>query len=234
MRNGLLIVNKPKGITSHDVVDIIRRLTGERRVGHGGTLDPLATGVLVVGVGREATKHLQIFTKGTDKSYGAKIRLGAESTTDDSEGTITEWENVIPPKRADVLRVLKKFAGRIQQQPPAYSSIKVDGVKAYQKARRGEPQNLASRSVTIHSIMLRRYHWPIIELDVACSSGTYVRALARDLGQKLRTGAYLVELERTAVGSYTLKQATTLEQLEQSFTDHLLPVPRFLSNNQSQ
>lgn len=226
MHMGILIVNKPSGMTSHDVVDAIRRITGERTVGHAGTLDPMATGVLVVGVGRGATKALGFITKDTNKVYRATVRLGATSDTYDAEGLISENEDVIPPKKADVQAALRTFTGTIEQIPPAHSAIKVGGVKAYDRARRGETFVLEPRTITVHSIDLRKYQWPAVEFDVTCSSGTYVRSLAHDLGEKLGVGGYLAALERTAVGSYSVRQAKTPEELEAGWEQHVLPVPR--------
>lgn len=222
--SGILIVKKPRGMTSHDVVDAVRRLAAEKTVGHAGTLDPMATGVLVVGVGREATRVLGTISKGTEKTYRATVRLGATSDTYDAEGRISESEEAIPPKRADVQQALRKFTGTFFQIPPAFSAIKVGGVKAYDRARKGESFQLEPRSITIHSIDVRKYAWPIVAFDVTCSSGTYIRSLAHDLGEALGVGAYLAELERTAVGSYTIRQAHTLEELQKNWMTFLLPI----------
>ncbi|MFH1171929.1 MAG: tRNA pseudouridine(55) synthase TruB [bacterium] len=226
MRPGILLVNKPSGMTSHDVVDAVRRMTGEQRVGHAGTLDPFATGVLVVGVGREATKTLGWITAKTDKRYHATVRLGAESDTGDPEGVIRERENVQPPKKQEIERVLQTFSGMHEQVPPAYSSVKVHGVRSYDRARRGEHVVLPPRTITIHSLSIRRFTWPELEIDVTCSSGTYIRSLARDIGEKLRTGGYLTMLCRTAVGDYILEHAHTLEEIAAAPEQFLLPVPR--------
>ncbi len=226
MRSGILIVNKPSGITSHDVVDAVRRITGERTVGHAGTLDPLATGVLVVGVGREATKALGSISKDTNKVYRATVRLGATSDTYDAEGRISENEDIQPLKKSDVQNALRRFTGTFQQAPPAYSAIKVGGVKAYDRARKGEFVVLEPRTVTIHSIDLRKYQWPNAEFDVTCSSGTYIRSLAHDLGEKLGVGGLLQSLERSAVGTYTIRQAHTLNELERGWQQCLLPIPK--------
>lgn len=225
MEGGMLIVNKPAGMTSHDVVDAVRRITGERRVGHAGTLDPLATGVLVVGVGREATKALGFISSKTEKRYAAVVRLGATSDTDDREGRIVERDEVVQPKKVDVQKSLNGFVGSIEQMPPAYSAIKVGGVKSYEAARKGKSVTLELRTVTIHSIDLEKYAWPFVTFDVVCTSGTYIRSIARDLGEKLGTGGLLEALERTAVGSYTLAMAHTLEELKKGITSHLLPIP---------
>lgn len=226
MRNGILVINKPSGMTSHDVVDEIRRLTGERTVGHAGTLDPLATGVLVVGVGREATRVLGSISKETEKRYRATVRFGSTSDTYDAEGTVREQENVRPFKKSDLQAALKNFTGTIQQVPPSYSSIKVGGVKSYDRARKGETVHLEPRAITIHSIDLQSFVWPDAVIDVSCSSGTYIRSLAHDLGKALGTGAYLSGLERTSVGLYSIHQAKTLEELKRGWQTVLLPIPR--------
>lgn len=226
MRHGILIINKPSGMTSHDVVDEVRRFTGERTVGHAGTLDPLATGVLVVGVGREATRALGSISKDTEKRYRATIRFGSTSDTYDAEGIIQERDEVRQFKKSDLQTALKKFTGTTKQMPPSYSSIKVGGVKSYDRARKGESFRLEARTITIHSIDLRSFAWPDAVLDVSCSSGTYIRSLARDLGEALGTGAYLSNLERTAVGLYTLQQAKALEELKRDWEQWVMPVPR--------
>lgn len=226
MQHGILIINKPAGMTSHDVVDVVRRLTGEQTVGHAGTLDPLATGVLVVGVGRDATRALGAISKGTEKKYRATIHFGATSDTYDAEGTIREREDVRPFKKSDLQTALKKFTGTIQQVPPSYSSIKVGGIKSYDRARKGDPVHLEPRTITIHSVDLRSFAWPDAVIDVSCSSGTYIRSLAHDLGEVLGTGAYLSNLVRTAVGLYTIQQSKTLEELQAGWEQWVLPVSR--------
>ena len=222
MRAGIFFVKKPPGMTSHDVVDVVRRVTGEQRVGHAGTLDPFATGVLVVGIGRTATKTLGAVSSGTKKSYRASIRLGATSDTDDSDGRITVDETVRPPTRDAVLRSLEQFRGDILQTPPAYSSIKIGGVRSYKRARRGEAVIPVPRNVTVFSLRLISYVWPDLILDVTCSSGTYIRSLARDLGDALGTGAYCAELVRTAVGAYRLQDARTLDEIQSDPERYLL------------
>ncbi len=222
----MLIINKPSGMTSHDVVDTIRRITGERTVGHAGTLDPLATGVLVIGIGKDATRTLGSISKDTEKRYRATIRFGATSETDDAEGMIQERDDVRPFKKSDLLIALKQFTGSIQQIPPAYSSVKVGGVKSYDRARKGEAFTLAPRSITIHSIHIETFHWPEAVLDVTCSSGTYIRSLAHDLGEALGTGAYLAGLVRTAVGLYMLQQAVPLASVDGQWQQRLLPIPQ--------
>lgn len=212
IENSFLNINKPKGMTSHDVVDVVRKVTGERRVGHAGTLDPLASGVLVIGVGREATRQLaEIVQK--DKEYQATIKLGATSTTDDAEGKIVEQSVNQPPRSEDVQAILSQFEGEILQQPPIYSSIKIRGLPAHRRVRRGEAVELEPRPVIIHEIELLNFTWPLVDLRILCGPGVYIRSLARDLGKKLGTGGYLEELTRTRVGQYRLKDSATLDEL---------------------
>lgn len=212
----ILAINKPKGITSHDVVNRIRRITGIKRVGHGGTLDPLATGVLVIAIGREYTKQLEKFVKG-DKEYIAKIKLGFHSTTDDSEGEKTEIKLEHFPTSKDIEYTLKSFKGDIQQTPPIYSAIKLSGIPAYKKARRRENVALDSRSVTVYDISILSYSYPILEIKVATGPGVYIRSLARDIGEKLGTGGYIEELERTRVTNFTLEDSFTLDEFENKY-----------------
>lgn len=208
----LLLIDKPKGITSHDVVDIVRRKTGERRVGHAGTLDPLASGLLIIGVGRESTKLLGNLSKNTTKTYEAEITLGATSDTDDGEGVISLGSS-LRINRAEIIKTLKEFVGEQDQIPPNYSAIKLQGKKAYELARKGLSLSLSLRKVTIHSIKLIDYLYPKINIVCEVSSGTYIRSLARDIGAKLGTGAYLSALRRTKIGDYDIVKAKTIDQL---------------------
>ena len=214
----LLNINKPKGITSHDVVDEVRRITGEKRVGHAGTLDPFATGVLVIGVARDATKLLGTLSKESEKEYEATIELGKESNTGDPEGKITNTGKLRDITKKELLEVFKEFTGTIQQTPPHYSAIKVKGVPAYKRKRRGEESTLSPRDVVISDITIIDFQPPIIKLKITCSSGTYIRVLAQDIGTKLGTGAYLKELTRTRVGEYLLANSITLEELSHKYT----------------
>jgi tRNA pseudouridine55 synthase len=221
--DGLLIVDKPAGCTSHDVVARVRRLAGTRKVGHAGTLDPMATGVLVLGVGR-ATRLLT-YLVGATKSYDATIRLGLSTVTDDAEGEVTARADAgsVPADRlaAAVLRL----TGEIQQVPSAVSAIKVGGRRSYARVRAGEEVELAARPVTVarFDVLARREAvdegLTVLDLDVrvGCSSGTYVRALARDLGADLGVGGHLTALRRTRVGPYPIEMARTLEELSESF-----------------
>lgn len=200
-------------MTSHDVVNRLRRITGVRKIGHGGTLDPNATGLLIVGIGREQTKNLGSISKGMDKEYEGEITLGVTSSTDDSEGELESISEVKPSKE-DILSALNSFKGRQLQIPPAFSAIKLGGKKAYESARKGKPLDLPQREVTIHSIKLLNYNYPKVVISCKVSSGTYIRALARDIGKKLKTGAYLSNLKRTKIGEFDLTDAVSLEQFE--------------------
>lgn len=204
---GFLVVDKPAGITSHDVVDAARRWLGTRRVGHLGTLDPAATGVLPLAV-REATK-LVPFLEGGLKSYAGTIRLGSETDTLDAEGTVTRrHEGALPEERA-VREALATFVGEIEQVPPMYSAVKKEGVPLHKLAREGIEVEREPKRVTIHRLELIKYAPPDVEVEVDCSAGTYVRALAADLGSRLGCGAHLSGLRRTRSGPFTEDQAVT-------------------------
>lgn len=213
--SGLVVVDKPGGITSHDVVARVRRLAGTRRVGHGGTLDPMATGVLVVGVARGT--RLLTYVVGSDKGYRATIRLGESTVTDDAEGESIARPGALGITEAALRRELAAFRGEIEQVPTAVSAIKVGGVRSYARVRGGESVQLAPRRVTISrlDIIAVRATADLLDVDVEvrCSSGTYVRAIARDLGAALGVGGHLSALRRTAVGTFTLDEAATLDEL---------------------
>ncbi|WP_374610293.1 tRNA pseudouridine(55) synthase TruB [Gordonia sp. (in: high G+C Gram-positive bacteria)] len=212
---GLLVVDKPAGMTSHDVVSRCRKIFNTRRVGHAGTLDPMATGVLVVGIER-ATKLLGLLSL-TTKSYTATIRLGASTTTDDREGEILDTADASGVLDADIITAMADLTGDIQQVPAKVSAIKVDGRRAHALVRTGADFDLAPRPVTVSRFELldARRDAAFVDLDVAvdCSSGTYVRSLARDLGAALGVGGHLTELRRTAVGPFTLDHARTLDDV---------------------
>lgn len=200
-------VYKPKGITSHDVINTLRHITGERRIGHAGTLDPLASGVLVVGIGREATRKLgEIVAK--EKEYVATVRLGTESVTDDEEGDkriINSQFSII--NLSTISDQLSNFRGKILQTPPVYSAVKVSGKAAYKRARKGEVVKLKPREAEIKEIEILKYRWPDLTFRVVTGPGVYIRSLARDLGRALGTGGYLADLERTRVGEFTKERA---------------------------
>ncbi|MCJ7544110.1 MAG: tRNA pseudouridine(55) synthase TruB [Phycisphaerae bacterium] len=217
---GLLNIAKPPGPTSHDIVDLLRRRVGVGvKVGHAGTLDPFAQGVLVLCLG-PATR-LADYIQAQPKRYIATVTLGAVSDTDDPTGRLTPLEGTEAPPADRVRGVLKDFLGAIQQIPPAHSAVHVEGRRAYTLARAGETPLLAPRTVTVHSIELLTYTYPTLELDVSCGGGTYIRALARDIGATLGCGGYCSALIRTAVGPFSIEQAVAAEQADQS--RHLLP-----------
>jgi tRNA pseudouridine55 synthase len=211
--DGILVVDKPIGPTSHDLVGLVRRLAATKRVGHGGTLDPFASGVLPLFLGR-ATRLVE-FHLADRKAYRATVCFGASSTTDDLEGELTIADGPAPTREA-VRAALPSLTGTISQRPPAYSAIKVGGRRAYAMARAGETVELAERTVTIDTLEI--VDWddsepdrPIVVLDVRCTAGTYVRALARDLGERLGSGAYLGALRRTGAGSFRAEDAVSLD-----------------------
>jgi tRNA pseudouridine55 synthase len=208
--NGLLIIDKPKGCTSHDVVERVRRLIGIRKVGHAGTLDPLATGVLVLCLG-QATRIVR-YLESDDKTYTAAFCLGTTTDTLDSEGAVVETRKYVPPSRERLSSVLSEFSGTVLQRPPAYSALKINGVPSYRLARSGRSQLHAERSVTIHELSLIEYADPLVRIRVTCSKGTYVRALCADIGERLGTGAHLTELTRERSGAFTLEQAAGLDR----------------------
>ena len=230
--DGVLVVDKPAGWTSHDVVAKVRWLAGTRKVGHAGTLDPMATGVLVLGIGR-ATKLLT-FVVGADKEYLATIRLGAATTTDDAEGEILSTADASAVTRAQVDERVAGLTGAIEQVPSSVSAIKIDGQRAYARVRAGEDVVLAPRPVTVSTFEVRDMRpaggaTGCVDLDVrvVCSSGTYIRALARDLGEGLGVGGHLTALRRTRVGGYTLDAARTLEELAETPADVPVEVMAF-------
>ncbi len=209
-----LLINKPKGITSHDVIYFVRKVTAEKKVGHAGTLDPNATGLLIVGVGRGSTKKLGWIAKDTKKTYEAEIFLGEERDTDDSEGQIvSEKSDFQAPNSTLLKKTLAGFKGKQKQMPPAYSALKIKGKKAYELARKGEKVILKERDVIIHSIELLQYKYPVLKIKTTVSSGTYIRALARDIGKQLGCGAYLRNLTRTKIGDYNLTGAKDMNEL---------------------
>ena len=221
VEGGLVVVDKPAGWTSHDVVARVRRLAGTRRVGHAGTLDPMATGVLVLGVGR-ATRLLGYLTA-HDKAYDATIRLGQSTVTDDAEGQLVGGRSASRVDDAAVRTAVHALVGDIEQVPSAVSAVKVDGRRSYARVRSGEQVELSARRIRIDQFDVRESRRPdpdLIDLDVTvvCSSGTYVRALARDLGTALGVGGHLTALRRTRSGSIDLSAARTLDQLAESFS----------------
>ena len=231
--SGVLVVDKPIGLTSHDVVQIIRRGTGIRRAGHTGTLDPRASGVLVVLIGPAV--RLSEYVSASDKRYQATIRLGSSTDTFDAEGRITASASADSITEQRFEEALTQFIGEIQQVPPPYSAIKVQGRKAYEMAREGEDVELAPRTIHVYSLELLEWAPPEAVIDVFCSSGTYVRSLANDLGAALGCGAHLVGLRRTKSGRFTLRDAVPLRRLQESFHSgdwyrHLIPAAEALGD----
>ncbi len=209
--SGFILINKPAGITSHDVVDRLRKITKVKKIGHAGTLDPFATGLLICGIGRETTKRLDIFLK-QDKEYVAQLKLGFISDTYDREGKIEEKKGK-KPSLPEINKAVDGFEGETEQKPPMFSAKKIKGKKLYQLARKGIEIELKPHKVVIKKIEVLNYNYPVLEIKVSCSSGTYIRSLANDMGEKLKCGAYLQELCRTKIGQVSLEQAVKLSAL---------------------
>jgi tRNA pseudouridine55 synthase len=223
---GVLNVDKPLGPTSHEVVKIIKDLSGQSKVGHAGTLDPLATGVLLVCLGKatRVTQYLMAFPK----TYQGAIRLGITTTTHDAEGEITR-EADVDATRQDVEAALQRFVGRIAQVPPMYSAVKQGGKRLYELARQGKTVEVPPRQVDVYSVQIVEWLPPAVHIRVRCGPGTYIRALARDLGESLGCGAHLASLRRTQSGQFSVDQAISLEQLSEAFkagagAAHLYPL----------
>jgi len=228
------LVDKAKGITSHDVINRLREITGEKRIGHAGTLDPNASGLLIVGIGRESTKELWIKYGKLDKSYEAEIRLGEEREGDDITGKVsrkkvrvshnakserddkTGLKSLPILSKLQIQKVIKSFVGEKMQIPPSYSAIKVKGKKSYEYALKGQEIKLKPRKVIFYSIKLLDYRYPKLKIECRVSSGTYIRSLARDIGRKLGCGAYLENLRRTKIGDLKVENAMDLNNLNQN------------------
>jgi len=220
MISGILVINKSIGPTSHDIVDKVRRITGIRQVGHAGTLDPFAEGVLIVLIG--PTTKLQSKFMEMPKTYIATLRLGATSDTYDMTGiksqiTSTKSQTI---SKSQIQEILNSFIGEIEQMPPAFSAIKIKGKKAYELARKGIKPELKPRKIKIYEVRPRKYKpasptggWPYLEIEVKCGKGTYIRSLAHDIGQKLSCGAYLEKLVRTEVGKFNIKNSVKINKL---------------------
>lgn len=231
--DGVLNIHKPSGMTSHDVVERVRRTIGERRIGHTGTLDPLATGVLVLCVGK-ATRIAQYLEAG-EKEYKAVMRLGITTDTLDAEGRVLRTTPYPQPTKEMITEIMKGFTGSIMQRPPAYSAIKVAGVPSYKLAREGNAEPHKPRPVTIYGIELTDYDDPLASLTVQCSKGVYIRTLCADIGETLGMGAHLVKLERTRSGNFRLDHAITLARLDDmtaagTVENALLPIDAALAD----
>ena len=209
----ILPIFKPKGPTSFQIIAQIKKITGIKKVGHAGTLDPLAEGVLVVGIGRESTRKLFAELE-KEEEYEVLIELGKTSTTDDEEGEKTIWKVSKVPEESEVSEALKQFIGEIWQMPPVYSSVKRGGVRAYEDARKGRKVLLGKRQVLIKEITILDYNWPLLKLNVVTGPGVYIRSLARELGEALKVGGYVKELKRTRVGEFGLKDCLRVETLK--------------------
>lgn len=218
MEKGIYNIYKPKGPTSYDIIRRIKGLTSELlgrkqkpqlRIGHGGTLDPLASGVLIVAIGREFTRELDKVVKG-EKEYIATIKLGQTSITQDEEGEKTDFKIDKIPGIIDIEKTLKKFIGEITQIPPIYSALKINGQPAYKLARAGKDVEIKSRTITIRDIELLEYKWPILKINVTCSAGTYIRTLANDIGATLKTGGYLADLVRSRIADFKIEDSIKL------------------------
>jgi len=219
---GLLILNKPAGMTSRQTVDRVARLAKPARTGHAGTLDPLATGVLVVAVG--AATRLIGYVQRMPKQYIGTFLLGRQSATEDIEGEVIELPDSPTPTREEIVRAAERFVGRIDQRPPAFSAIKVAGRRAYDLARRGAQPQLAARPIEIHVIEVVGYEYPELTLKVACGSGTYIRSLGRDLAESLGTAAVMSRLVRTSIGRFTLEDALDPDSLDaENWRERLRP-----------
>jgi tRNA pseudouridine55 synthase len=222
--SGLLIVDKPRGCSSMDVVRVVRRAAGKVKTGHAGTLDPLASGVVICCLGRatRAVEHLM----GLAKVYQTTIDLSAFSTTDDLEGVVEPVDITAIPSESQVRASLDQLIGDIEQVPPAYSAVLIRGRRAYKLARQGQSFTMPPRIVRIDRIDLDRYDWPQLDLTITCGRGTYIRSMARQIAELLNTAGHLTALRRTAIGPYTVDSATHLDHIPQPITaDHLLPAP---------
>ncbi len=219
---GLLNINKPQGLTSRDVVNRVQRLVRPVKVGHAGTLDPLATGVLVVGVG-SATRLVE-YVQRMKKVYDAEFLLGRTSDTEDVEGDVVPLENPPEPTLSQIESLLPRFVGRIEQVPPVFSALKVKGKRAYDLARRGESFKLEPRPVTIYAIKLLDFQYPQLRLEITCGSGTYIRSLGRDLAVALGSGAVMSNLDRTAIGDFRTGNTCQVDELTADrLAEQLLP-----------
>lgn len=205
------LINKPTGITSHDVIYKMRKALNIKRIGHAGTLDPLASGLMIVATGTD-TKLLE-YVVGLDKTYRCTAKLGATSSTYDSEGKITVFPNIQTPTAKDIKRVTQEFSGDIEQTPPQHSAVKIQGKKAYEYAREGQTIKIPSRLVSIYSIDIIDFTYPTLTIDTHVSSGTYIRSLVHDIGQRLNCGGYITALQRTSIGPCKLADAIDLADL---------------------
>lgn len=208
-KEGIYLINKPRGRSSFSIVAQVRRLSGIKKVGHAGTLDPEAEGLLIVLVGKDFTRQAEKYSK-LDKTYKFTIKLGENSTTDDEEGE-KQLVSDRKPTLEEIESVTKDLTGEINQTPPVYSAIKIDGQRAYKLARKGEKVDIPERKVNISKFEILKYKYPYVELEADVSSGTYIRSLARSIGEQLKTGAYCTQIVRTRVGEFELTDALTID-----------------------
>ncbi|HKA06849.1 MAG TPA: tRNA pseudouridine(55) synthase TruB [Gemmataceae bacterium] len=228
MAQGLLVLDKPQGISSRQALDRAAMwFPRKTKIGHAGTLDPLATGVLVLAIG-QATRLVE-YVQAMPKMYRTRIRLGAKSDTDDAGGTITPNPTTAQLAETTIRAALDRFIGEVEQIPPAYSAARVEGQRAYDRARRGDEVTLAPRRVRIDRIDLLSYAWPDLVLEIHCGKGTYIRSIARDLGAALGVGGYVAELRRLSIGAFTLDQAVTLHADPETARQKLLPITMAVS-----
>lgn len=208
-KEGIYLINKPRGRSSFSIVAQVRRLSGIKKVGHAGTLDPEAEGLLIVLVGKDYTRQAEKYSK-LDKTYRFTIKLGENSTTDDEEGEKESVSNH-KPSQAELGKIIEGLTGEIKQTPPAYSAVKIDGQRAYKLARKGERVDIPARKVTINSFKILKYKYPLVELEADVSSGTYIRSLARSIGEELDTGAYCTQIVRTRIGKFKPTDALAID-----------------------
>lgn len=211
-KSGFLLINKPPGPTSHDIVNQLRKITGIKKIGHAGTLDPFAEGLLVLAIGRESTREISKFVK-LDKEYIATLKLGFVSDTYDKTGKINEGRKSIQPSTEEIEKVLKTFINETEQLPPMFSAKKIKGKKLYELARKGIEIERKPHKITIYNIEILDYDFPLLKIKVKCSSGTYIRTLAHDAGQMFGCGAYLERLQRTAIGDLKIEDALDIKKL---------------------
>ena len=219
--SGFLLINKNSGPTSHDMVDKLRKITGIRKIGHAGTLDPFATGILLMAIGRQATKRIDQFVK-KDKTYIATLELGSSTDTHDREGIKTKKDGFEIPEIATIKKVIEDFIGKQEQIPPMFSAKKVGGKKLYDLARKGIEIERKSSIINIYSINVIDFSWPSLKIKVSCSTGTYIRSLANDIGEKLKCDAYLEELKRTAIENFKIKNAHNVADINKDNWESLL------------
>lgn len=214
LHSGFILINKMTGPTSHDIIDALRKITSIKKIGHAGTLDPFASGLLLIAVGRQATKQIDQFVK-KNKTYNATLELGATTDTFDRKG-IKTLNNCAEPNRDQIQKALDSFIGEQEQIPPMFSAKKIKGKKLYELARKGIEIERKPSLINIHDIKLLEFNWPVLKIEVHCSTGTYIRSLANDIGEKLKCGAYLEELERTSIENYNIKKAQKIEDLDKN------------------